>query len=399
MTIKRGVMKKKKIVVQFIEAGQGHIVTAEAIAECLEKKYSDKIEVVRDYAFRDSGDKTLEKYEKFSINEVYKANRNKLHFLIQYASMKVFGEMSSLKFVYSTVFKKARNKLIKRMQSYDADMIVSTYFMTYHTGVVAKKKGLINAEIVAYDPDHNVHGWWDRRGDLFIVNNKSAKKEAIEVRKMPKDKVVDVNFMARQIILDTNGTKDYYRGKLGIPNDKLVVLLADGAYAAAKLEDYTDALLQSDKPLTIIPVCGKNEKVYQKYMALKDKTKPNITLMPQPFLTNIPEYYKAADIFVTKGGPNAITDCVFMGTPVMINFYSGPIEETTMKIMTEEFKCGINMKNVKDGIAKIESWVDDRTELDELARHTSALDKNKNGAEEIADILAQRVLKGEGENE
>lgn len=81
-------MKKKKIVVQFIEAGQGHIVTAEAIAECLEKKYSDKIEVVRDYAFRDSGDKTLEKYEKFSINEVYKANRNKLHFLTQYADRK-----------------------------------------------------------------------------------------------------------------------------------------------------------------------------------------------------------------------------------------------------------------------------------------------------------------------
>lgn len=392
-------MKKKKIVVQFIEAGQGHIVTAEAIAECLEKKYSDKIEVVRDYAFRDSGDKTLEKYEKFSINEVYKANRNKRHFQMQYAAMKIFGEMFSLKFVYSTVFRKARNKLIKRMQTYDADMIVSTYFMTYHTGVVAKRKGKVNAEIVAYDPDHNVHGWWDRRGDLFIVNNQSAKKEAIEVRKMPADKVAAVNFMARQIILDTNGTKEFYREKLGIPKDKLVVILADGAYAAAKLEEYTDALLQSDKPLTIIPVCGKNEKVYEKYMALKDSTKPNITLLPQPFLTNIPEFYKASDIFVTKGGPNAITDCVFMGTPVMVNFYTGPIEETTMRIMTEEFKCGLNMTNVKDGVAKIESWVDDRTELDELAKNTSALDKRKNGAEEIADILAARVLKEDNQTQ
>lgn len=386
-------MKKKKIVVQFIEAGQGHIVTAEAIAECLERKYSDKIEVVRDYSFRDSGDKTLEKYEKFSIKEVYKANRNRFHLATQCMAMKIFGEMFSLKFVYSTVFKKARNKLIKRMQSYNADMIVSTYFMTYHTGVVAKRKGLINAEIVAYDPDHNVHGWWDRRGDLFIVNNKSARKEAINVRKMHEEKIADVNFMARQVVLDANESKEFYRNKLGIPNDKLVVLLADGAYAAAKLEAYTDELLKSDKPLVIIPVCGKNEKVYEKYMKLKDKTKPNITLMPQPFLTNIPEFYKAADIFVTKAGPNAITDCVFMGTPIMVNFYSGPIEKRTMKLMCDEYKCGINMKRVKDGVAKIESWVDDRDELEELAKNTSVLDKTKNGAEEIADILAKRVLK------
>ena len=57
------------------------------------------------------------------------------------------------------------------------------------------------------------------------------------------------------------------------------------------------------------------------------------------------------------------------------------------------------MTNVKDGVAKIESWVDDRTELDELAKNTSALDKRKNGAEEIADILAARVLKEDNQTQ
>ena len=47
-------MKKKKVVVTFCEAGQGHIVTAQSIAESLEKKYGDKVDVVRDYIFRDS---------------------------------------------------------------------------------------------------------------------------------------------------------------------------------------------------------------------------------------------------------------------------------------------------------------------------------------------------------
>ena len=38
-------MKRTKILVTFVEAGQGHIVTAEAICESLEKKFGDKVEI------------------------------------------------------------------------------------------------------------------------------------------------------------------------------------------------------------------------------------------------------------------------------------------------------------------------------------------------------------------
>lgn len=386
-------MKKKKIIVQFVEAGQGHIVTAEAIAECLEKKYSDKIEVVRDYCFRDSGDKALQEYEKFSINEVKKSNKNKLYLRFQLFCTKFFGETFSLNFIYSFIFRRIRNKLIKRMASQDADMFVSTYFMTLHTGVVGKRKKKFNAEVVAYNPDHNTHSWWNRNADLFITNNPNATKEAIEVRKMNPDKVATVNFMARQIVLDTNESKEFYREKYGIPNDKLVVVLADGAYAAAKLEEYTDALLQSEKELTLIPICGRNEKLYNKYIKLAKKTKKNITLIPMPFVTEAPELYKAADIFVTKAGPNAITDAVFMGTPILTNFYSGEIEKTSNDLFTETYKCGIYEPNVKKAVKIIEKWTKDRTQLDEYAENTKVLDKYKNGADEIADILAERVLK------
>ena len=385
-------MEKKKVIVQFIEAGMGHIVTAEAIAECLEKKYSDKIEVIRDYVFRDSKDKKMQKYEQFSINEVHKANKNKWHLRFQMLCMKLFGERFTLKLVYSTVFRGVRNKLIKHMASQSADMYISTYFMLYHTGIVGKRKKKFYADIIAYDPDHNTHGWWDRRGDLFITNNPEATREAVEVRGMPKDKVATVNFMARGVVMDTNESKEFYREKYGLPKDKLTVILADGAYAAARLEEYTDALLQSDKPLTIIPICGKNEKLYKKYMDMVGKTKSNITLVPFPFVDKIPELYRASDVMVTKAGPNAITDCVFMGTPIITNFYSGAIEETSSRLFTEVYKCGLYEPDVKKAVSKIESWVDDKTELNELTKNTACIDKNKNGAEEIADILAKRVL-------
>lgn len=386
-------MKKKKVVIQFMEAGHGHIVTAEAIAECLEKKYSDQLEIVRDYVFRDSKDKDLQKYGKFTISDVKKSHANKMHLGFQLLCMKVFGGQFSLGFTYSTVFKKVRDKLIEHMAEQNADMFVSTHFMTLHTGVVGKKDGKFSSDIVAYNPDHNTHGWWDNNADLFITNNKEATKEAIEEREMDPNKVKTVNFMARKVVLDANETKEYYREKHGIPKDKFTVVLADGAYAEAKLEEYTNALLNSDKELTIIPICGKNERLYKKYRKKMTKVNPNITLIPLPFINHVPEIYKCADVFVTKAGPNAITDAVFMGVPCLINFYSAEIEKTTCNLFTENYKCAVYEPNVKKAVKLIEDWTENRTDLDHLAENTKVLDKNKNGAEEIADIIAERLLK------
>ena len=82
-----------------------------------------------------------------------------------------------------------------------------------------------------------------------------------------------------------------------------------------------------------------------------------------------------------------------MNTPIMTNFYSGEIEKTSSVLFTENYKCGIYEPNVKNAVAKIEQWVDNREELDVYAENTKVLDKHNNGAEEIADILAQRLLK------
>lgn len=386
-------MRKKKVVVQFMEAGHGHIVTAEAIAECLEQKYGDQLEIVRDYVFRDSKDKELQKYEKFTISDVKKSHANKMHLGFQLLCMKVFGGQFSLGFTYSTVFKRVRDKVIRHMAKQKADMFISTHFMTLHTGVTGKADGRLDADIVAYNPDHNTHGWWDPNADLFITNNEKATREAIEEREMDPKKVKTVHFMARKVVVDANETKEFYRDKHGIPKDKFTVVLADGAYAEARMAEYTNMLLTSKKELTIIPICGKNTRLYKKLKKKALKVPENITLIPLPFIDYAPEIYRCADVFVTKSGPNAVTDAVFMHTPCLLNFYSAEIEKATCELFTENYKCAIYEPSAKKALKLIEKWTEDNTDLNKLEKNTYALDKNKNGAEEVADIVAERLLK------
>lgn len=383
-------MKKKRVLITFVEAGQGHIVTAEAIANGLEKLYGDSIEVIRDYIFRDSGDKDLVKYEKFLVKEVKRSNKNPLHLGFQCVAMKLLTEVGTLNLAYNTVFRKVKNKIIKHFEEINPDVIVSTHFCPSHFAACAKKKGkLTSTKIVTYNPDPNVHGWWTREGDLFITNNDKATKEAINKKHFKKETVKQVNFVTRESVVKTTELKEFYREKYDLPKNNFTVVLADGAYASAKLEKFTDELLKSNINLTIIPIAGKNEKVFNKYNNLKDKTKSNIVLRPFPFVKDVQELYKSADLFITKAGPNAILDSIFMETPILTNFYSGPIEKATNDLFVNHCKVGLFCSDAKKARLIVEEFATDKSKLKSYIENTKQFDPKKNGADEIAKIIAE----------
>lgn len=377
---------KKRVVVTFVEAGQGHIVTAEAIAQSLEKKYANEIEVIRDYIFKE-GDDSLKKHEQMLIKNVKASNKHKGYLDFQFACMKLMTEQGTLKFVYRTVYNKIRKKCIKHFEELKPDMVISTHFEPAFYGIEACKKEGNNWLNVIYDPDHCVHGWWDRRCDILFTNNDMASEEAINKKGYLPSQVKQVNFMARESIQNFTLTKEECREKLGIPKDKFTVILADGAYASANMDSFTRELLKTNKNITIIPVAGRNEKLLEEYKKMQKNIPENITFIPLPFTKTIEEYYCASDLFITKAGPNAITDSVFVNTPIMTNFYSGPIEKASNKLFTQVYNTGIYQKNKKEARKLVEQYVDNPSLLDEFRQNTYKLDRKKNGADEIADIV------------
>lgn len=377
---------KKRVVVTFVEAGQGHIVTAEAIAQSLEKKFPNDIEVIRDYIFKD-GDASLKKHEQMLIRNVKASNKIKGYLNFQFACMKLMTEQGTLKFVYRTVYNKTRKKCIKHLESLNPDMVISTHFEPSFYGIEACKKQNNQWLNVIYDPDHCVHGWWDRRCDIFFTNNDMATAEAINKKKFSPSQVKQVNFMARESIQNFNMTKQECREKLNLPQDKFTIILADGAYASANMDKFTRELLKTKREITIIPVAGRNEKLLKKYQEMKDKIPQNITFIPLPFTKNIEDYYCASDLFITKAGPNAITDSVFVNTPIMTNFYSGPIEKASNKLFTKVHQTGEYIKNKKKAREMVEFYMDNPHVLEKFRKNTYKFDRTKNGADEIADIV------------
>lgn len=381
----------KKILVTFVEAGMGHITTAQAVLDALNLCKDEEVEIIAKNIFHEN--ETLAKYERFLVNETKKSSSNALHSRVQLVSMHLFGSQNTLKFVNSCVYGKQKKLYIEELKKIKPDIIIDTHYFTSYASVCYRNKYAPNCKVVTYDPDNNVHGWWDRRVDYFIVNNEQAVDEAINKRKFDKDKVKRVFFITRAGVVNCNESKEFYRKKYNIPQDVFAVKLADGVYAKAKMRSFVYELCKTDRPLTIVAIAGKNKKLYDELMEFKNTLPKNINLMPFEFVPEVYEICKACDLFITKGGPNAVLDSVFVQTPIIINYYANNIEGTTKKLFVDRLGCGLCIKDKVKARKFVEQCIDNPEILQPFVENEGKLDKTKNGAQEIADFVLELAKK------
>ena len=380
---------KMKILITYVEAGNGHKVASQAIADALKEiNTNQEFEIIEKNLFETNS--RLKKYQDFLIKEVKKASASPIHSNIQLAFMNIFGAQNTLKFVNGFVYKSVRDLYINEIKKIKPDIIIDTHYFCAYCAVTYRNNFDRNCRVITYDPDNNVHGWWDRRVDKFVVNNQYAYKEAIQ-KHFKENQVERVSFITRKNILETNGTKDFYRKKYNIPQSDFVVKLADGIYGEAKMKSYIYELIKTDKRLSIIAIAGKNEKLYKELQELRTKLPSNISLFPFPFVKEINELIIASDLFITKAGPNAVLDSVYLRVPIVINYYANKIEEATKRIFVDECKCGLYISDKKKCRKYVEECITDRSILNNFIENEKVFDKLKSGGSEIAKIILQQV--------
>ncbi len=387
----------KNILLTYMESGNGHITSIKAISDALKKMNDGSLNLIDSYVMQEGNDPTMKWFNNFIIKQTKNTNSIRGFGAFVFGFLEFMGGPPFMVWVHHVIFRKALLHTLKAIDKFKPDVIVSTHYFMTLCGVEYKKRYNQNCELVTYNPDNNTHPWWDRRDGYFVVNNINAYNEAIKRRKFKKDKVSEVYFTARNEIINAKVDKAFYREKYGIDKNKLCVIIADGAYASAKSSKVCEALLKTDLPITIIMLAGKNQQVFDKFKALENTTKPNITLITQGFTTDIHELYCASDLFITKAGPNAMLDSVFMETPILVDYYAHPIEKASAKLFVDTLKCGTAIYNIKKLKKQVEEYIKNPHLLDEYRENCKKLDKTKNGAIDVAKLIIKEanVTKGE----
>ena len=372
-------MSKKKVLFYFVEAGMGHIMPMQAAYEAFNQKYGDMVIAKPVHFFHTNDDADLKAIETDFVNEVKKHNRFKGRGFLQYNMIKLFGQKLSLDFLFRKRYKKGLIKALNIIEDEDADLIFHTHLSTLYYGCEAKELGMTKAKNIAYCPDPVIGLQWDKRADLFVQSHRikkySDKKEAL-IREIP--------FLLRTEVKTITQSKKAMRVNLDLNPDNFTVLLVDGAYGEGKMRKTIYELMQLTKPLTMIAVCGKNDKLKHELDQLE--LPKHITLKTYGFTDQILKLTHASDVFIGKAGASNLAEATYFDVPSIITLCVSPIEKW---IKTYHVNSGTSLyiKSVKSVRTTIESWMNDQLKMAPLIQACQKQDKTLNGPNQIADIL------------
>lgn len=376
---------KKRVLVTYIEAGFGHITTANSIADAIEALHDPNIELIRKYTFQ--AHPSLLKLEKQFIRDVKWANTFPWHNYIQMAATHIFGIHNSLPFVVSTFYRRQRKAYFEILREIQPDIIIDTHYLTSFLATQYRDMVDPHVKVVTYDPDNNVHNWWNIRVDKFVVNCRLAFHDALH-HDFTRKQLMIVPFVTRKEIMDVTENKAFYRTKYELPQDRFTVMVAAGGYGRSGMSRVVMALLRHVKhPITLIAICGTNTRLYRRLMKLREKVAPKIDLRPYEFVPKVYELNRASDVLLTKGGPNAMLDSALMGVPIGVFYCASNIEYESMHLFTSVLNCGRFFTQSHRIVRWVNECVSDPSILDIYKEAEEAIRNEGNGAVNIAKFI------------
>ncbi len=372
-------MRKPRVVFPYAEAGLGHITPMNGIADEFERLYGDKVECVRSKFFTESGDKKLAKFGEKLKSEVKHHNEHTSYGYFATLNMEFWrirlSSWATMKFLYLG----SRRRGYKHMQELDADLVVSTHWATNYYAMHLKNRPLT----VMYCPDTEVNPLFAYFCDLAMVSTPTGLEKA--KKKHPKrfndDNIKQVPFLIRKEAFALEGAdKREMRKKLGLDPDKFTVMLAEGGYGIGKMEQICNIIIEKDLPVNLVPVCGKNEELFQKFSAVK--TKGNTVFHPLGYTENIFEVIVCADVFCGKGG-SILGEATFFGVPQIITKYATLIEKAISKYYLEYVGSAIKIFEEEEVVKKLEEFMQNPEEMTPY-RENALAQRSNYGAEKAA---------------
>ena len=373
-------MKKIRVLFPYVEAGYGHIMPMRSIDDTFRRKYGDKVEVISSKFFTETNDKYMIKYEKKFSDHVRLYNRiPPIGYLGSFANH-LFGVKLSTFGCMRLLSPIACKRSIQHMKKLGPDVVFSTHWASNY---YAEKQKENKPHTIMYCPDARLNKLFEYRCDLSMISMPYGYLKALRKRKYDINNMKLVPFFIRNEAFDVCTDKKELRRRLGLPEDKFTVLLAEGGYGIGKTEKLCRRLVKEHVPMTVIPVCGTNKNLYERLKKLA--CSPEITFVPHGFADNMLELQAAADIFCGKSG-NMLAEPTFYGNPSIVNHYANLIERNIADHYLNTVGCTIKMFSPKKAVKLLESFAADPGLMEPYRR--AARDYHGNfGAGKAADML------------
>ena len=394
--IKKG--KKPRVVFAYVEAGKGHIIPTKNVCEAFKAKYGDRVEVIESNFFSETGNKNMQKTEKLFEKTVQHQNRSPILSILckigNFLAGNAFARYVLLTLSISGI--KTNPLAVKHVEELDANVIYTAHWaIPYYVNQVSSPKPYT----ICFCPDVISNGAFDVDCNNFLISTKKGYKKVMRDRMYAGGNVTYVPFPIRK-------ERDEYllpekraeiRDSLGIAKEDFVITLCDGGYGMARLEKTVKHLLKSPTPITVIALCGINKALFEKFE--KISAPKNIRFIPVSFTDKALDYICIADLFIGKSGANSMAEPASLGVPIIVTKCITYIERGIKNYYVHDLKGALYIPNAKLAAKKAIFFATHKDKLNKMRQNLTSTTLADYNAEASADLIWQRVLEMQEENE
>lgn len=302
--------KPKRFLFLFSDTGGGHRASSQAVKDEMERIYGSAatIEMVDVFTEMDRWP-----FDRFPAWYPICVGLNGIPWGVGFHlsdGVHLMKTMSKLVWPYT------RNPICGLLRRHPADVIISFHPIPNYALFLGLRRmdWKIPLGIVALDLVTAHAGWFVPGADTYLVPTHAAKARAM--RWGITENLIHVTGMPtrRCFLTSMELSKSQARTQLNLPQDRPVVLIVGGGEGMGPLGQVVRLLAGQRPEAHIAVITGRNRALYRE---LTEINLP-VPIQIEGFIDNMEVWMRAADILVTKAGPNSLAEAFLAGLPLVL---------------------------------------------------------------------------------
>ncbi len=366
----------------FSDTGGGHRASAQAVKDELYRLYGSEVSVEMVDVFLE-----LDRWPFSKLPEWYPA-LVKLKGIPWGIWFHLTDGRKRVKTISKLLWPYVRASFCDLLREHPADVIISFHPVPNYALILARRSlsWHIPLAIIAVDLV-TVHACWFVPGvDLYTVPTQNAKERALQWGLPAEDIQVTGMPIRRRFVEAMDLPQPEARQQLGLPADRPIVLITGGGEGMGPLPDVVRAVGGRAPEAHIVAIAGHNRELRQRLQHLNLST----SLQVEGFVSNMEIWMRAADILVTKAGPNTLAEAFITGLPIVLYTALPGQEEGNVSHVVEN-RAGIWAPRPEEAADAVTTLIRNRQKQEAMVAHSRALAK-PDATEQIARHLSTLAL-------
>ena len=353
----------RRVLFATIAAGGGHVATARAMAEALDRHFPGEFAAeVSDFMF-DLGmlreDRQHKQLWRWALARPQ---------LVRTGQRILDAAPTLTRRYHRLMLRRFSKAAAARLREQPVDLVVANHGWLTVGLTRARQRHALGIPILSFatEPLDASALWAEPAAEQFVVPSRAARNDLVRLGVRP-ERIDVVGYPVRGAFLNPPG-KEEARNRLGLAEGFTCLVSLGGEGIADDPREWIAALL--DEGIKVVVLTGRNPLLRRRLAPLAERF-PHLRL--EGYTESVAEFLAATDLVVGKAGPASVFEALAVGRPFIATGYAGLNELEVVRFLARR-RLGTLARRRRSIVEAVSGYRREPAELERVVARTRELD-------------------------